>query len=292
MRKVLLSLAVLVVLSATALASPTPWPTALPADTDVNFEGHGVFAQDPLPGLMAVDRATGNPIVGPFNPVTDVLVPQALTDGTELFGVGRINDVARVVDGAILWQPDAGTEMTLSLWNAVSTSSTTAKLGTTWMVQTTFADGAHLSLVADESADYNPSLGASQFDTTDGTFPTVWEGGADVDESVFLELELNNAQSTLLWTMTGAGAFLSASFDSLDVDIIGGWGAAEFAQVLQAHGDVLRLNILSFVEQFGWLYDANANVVAHTSAVPAPGALISLFSGLALLGGFKLRKRS
>jgi hypothetical protein len=275
MKKLFAALVVVLAFTATALPNPA-WDLGLPSGTLVNFEGHGAFDQNPLPTVTAG-------------------VPDPLAVGTELFGIGKIDDVRRVSDLSLLFTPAAGKEMTESFWNAIVATSvqtfSTRNIGTTKhpiidvvdTITSTFNDGARLVLVQDDTADYNPTGGPTLFNQATGNYPTVYTHGVDPGEEVFLDLVLNGGYSTI--SFSAHKGFLSGSFDSNDVVLIGGVGAPQFASVAKGHGEVISLN-------FGrnWLYNANTNVLATT--VPAPAALISLFSGLALLGGYRLRRKS
>jgi hypothetical protein len=270
MKKLFLALAVVFAFTATALPN-TCWDLGLPSHTVVNFQGHGAFDQNPGPN---VDPATG--------------LPLPLTIGTELYGVAKIDNIVRVSDLQLLFTPPAGKEMTLSFWDAIVATSNQILVpdgigGTLDIINSTFNDGARIQIMTDDSADYKITGGPSLFNQATGFYPTVDTLGADPGETLFLDLVLNEGSSTL--TYDSKLGFLSASFNSNEVNILGGCGADQFANAVKGHGDVLTLS-------FGpnWLYNANTNVLMTT--VPAPAALISLVSGLALVGGSRLRRKA
>jgi len=279
MRKLLLCAVMLLAFTATALPSPTCPDLGLPPGTEVNVHGHGVFDQAffleddvtaPIRTRGVIFDSNGRPV--------------ALVPGTELFGVANIEVIDAVGSGNILWTPPAGTEMTLSFWDAFVTSSATVfDSPTTRIIETTYADDALVNLIWEDTSDYNTTAGPLPFDLANGFYPTVYEA-ADPDEMVFLQLSLSNNESTLTWDKVH-NRFLSASFDSTDVKILVGCGADQFASAVGGHGDVFTLNL----GPKDWLYNADTDIQFNT--VPAPTALFSLFSGLALLGGYRLRRK-
>jgi len=271
MRKLLLCAAMLVAMSATALPIVSAPDLGLPMGTEVNVHGHGVFDQKGVELYRGVELDSKG-------------IPTGLEVGTELFGVANIEVIDAVGSGAILWTPPAGTEMTLSFWNAFVTDSyVSSDNGTYREITTDYADNAKVYLIWEDTFDYSTVAGPAGFDTATGHYNTVYEA-ADPDEVVFLELNLNSNESTLTWDEKH-NRFLSASFDSPDVTITGGAGADQFASAVGAHGDVFTLNLGAGK----WLYNADTDIQLNT--IPAPTALFSLFSGLALLGGYRLRRK-
>ncbi len=276
MKRLLVAVALVLALGAVASAAPTCWDLGLPANTLVNFNGDGVFDQT-IPPAQRLDG-----------------FPAALTLGTELFGVAHITAVDSVGPGGVLWTPPAGGEMTLSFWNAVVTSSATVyEDANTLVIASTYADGARMAIIQDDSADYDSTGGPSLFDTATGDYPTVYTlpaGGAaaDPDEMLFLDLSLGSCTSTLTWSKVGGapGALISSTFDSMSVQAIGGCGMPQFDAFVKGHGSVLTLNL----SPGDWFYNADVDIVGLT--IPAPASLISLLTGLVCLGGYGFRKWS
>lgn len=274
MRKLTVAMALCLALAASAAAVPTPWNLGLPDNMEVNFNGDGVFHQT----LPPQHDANGYPL--------------PLLTGMELFGVANITAIDEVGPGTILWTPPAGMEMTLSFWDAVVSSSVIAYDDPNLrIISSTYNDGARLVLVQDDSVDYNSTGGPGPFDTNTGDYPTVYTlppGGAaaDADELVFLDLLLDMNTSSLTWSKVGGapGQFISATFDSLSVTILGGVGASQFQQVIKGHGTVFTLNLTPG----SWLYNADVDVIALT--IPAPASLISVLTGLVCLGGYGIRR--
>ncbi len=271
MRKLLLCAVLLVAISATA--RPTCWDLGLPPGTDVNFNGDGVFDQQgvELPRGVIIRPTDGTPV--------------GLEIGTELFGVAKISEIDAVGTGEVLFTVPAGKDMTFSFWDAtVASSGVVFENSSVVVISNVYNDNAKIAIVQDDSADYSTTGGPSLFNLTTGNYPTVYDP-ADPGEELFLLLGLSNNQSTFTWSKT-SHTLLSASFDSLDVDILGGSGASQFVDALKAHGDTFTLNLGAG----DWLYNADTDI--QFTSVPAPAALLSLFSGLALLGGSRLRRKS
>ena len=270
MRRLIIVPVLIAAMSAAAWAVPVPWDLGLPPSIQVNFNGDGVFDQTPAPALDLGDGFPAAPVIG-----------------TELFGVANISEIDAVGSGDILWTPAAGTEMTLSFWDAVNTGSSRTFVPGALVINATYEDGARLVILQDDSADYDTTGGAVLFNTTNGNYPTVYDP-ADPDELVFLDLLLSSNTSTIVFSTAGGppGSFISGTFDSTNVTILGGVGADQFQNAIKAHGGVFTLNLLPAP----WLYNADTDVILTT--VPAPTALLSLLSGLALLGGVRLRRKA
>jgi len=271
MKRLLLCVALLVAFSATAL--PTCWDLGLPSNTAINFNGDGVFDQQgvELPRGVIIRPTDGTPV--------------GLEVGTELFGVAKVSEIDKVGTGEVLFTVPAGKDMTFSFWDAtVASSSTIFEDNSIVIIKNVYDDNAKIAIVQDDSADYNTTGGPSLFNLTNGNYPTVYDP-ADSGEALFLLLNLSDNESTFTWSKT-SHTLLSASFDSLDVDILGGCGAAQFENALKAHGDTFTLNLGAG----DWLYNADTDI--QFTSVPAPAALLSLFSGLALLGGSRLHRKS
>lgn len=271
----------------------------MPPNTDVNFDGNGVFDQ-------AVPLGA---------PIFDGLGPLGLPVGTELFGTGTISGLAPLANpGGTIWLPgDEGPnfEMTFVFWDAVVSSSQRTWLGTpgssTAILSATYADGARILLVQDTTKDFDDAAGPSAFDLHDGEFPTAYtleDAGYDSDglpdagsdftyaddagETVFLDLLLSTCDSVLMWNpSTGFGA---GSFQALGVEILGGAGASQFMDLLGSDG-------ASFALIWGvgdstiapWLYGADVDI--QLKSIPEPSSLIFLGTGLASLLGYGIRRR-
>lgn len=292
MKKALLLLA-LVGFAAPALAGPA---IVLPAGW-VNFDGNGYFDQT---------------IPGGFDSTGPLPVPI----GAELFGVGTISDVALVSDLAhpVWWPSDVGPnfEMTYTFFDAVVVASwRTVTLDPVHAghvlvdLTTIYSDGARLLFVSDINKDGNSTPGPGPYDLVDGEYPTfytlpgpgsgMFDYATDPGEDLYLDLMLSSNSSLVSWSSwaymmdpTSFG-FLSGHFTGFFVEILGGYGASQFIDSLGPDG-----TSDGFVTEFygppGWAYGADTDVKLH--AVPEPAALMSLCAGLALLGGYALRRRS
>lgn len=265
----------------------------LPNDSTANFDGNGVFTQFPT---------------GSF----DQYGPLPEPAGSQIYGVGTISDVSIAPDyGVTVWQPsDVGPnfEMTFTFWNAVVTSSMRTWTGTPGssnaLLTAEYADGARLLLVSDTSKDFSTAFGPGAFDRVDGEYPTAYtleDAGYDDNgqpdassmftyaddpgEEVFLDLQLNGNSSVLTWSPSAG--FLTGSFISTDVYILGGAGASQFLDMIGADGRAFAL-IYDF-SQTGWMFAADIDIQLTT--VPEPATLIFLGTGLASLIGYKLRRK-
>lgn len=292
MKKALLLLA-LVGFAAPALAGPA---IVLPAGW-VNFDGNGNFDQT-IPGGF---DATG---------------PLPIAIGAEVFGVGTISGVAMVNDlPNPVWLPamvGPNFEMTYSFWDAVVVASgRTIRPDPIHMghilvdLWASYSDEARLVLVSDINKEPATSApGPAPFDLVDGEYPTfytlpglgasMFDYPTDPGESLYLDLMLSENTSLISWGSWAAVnapasfGFLSGSFTGFFVEIMGGYGASQFIDAPGPDGTADAF-ILNF-SPLGWAYGADTDVQLH--AVPEPAALMSLCAGLALLGGYALRRRS
>ena len=291
MRKLLVLVGLCLALLATPAAAAVD--LGLPSNAVANFDGNGVFDQS-IPGSF--DQ---------FGPLPSVV-------GTELFGVGTISGIAIVPQyGVPVWEPsDVGPnfEMTFTFWDAVVTSSARNWTGTpgasTSMLSSEYSDGARVLLVADFSKDFSSTGGPGLFDLADGEYPTAYtledagydsdgapDAGSsftyadDTDEEVFLDLALNGNSSVISWSPTRG--FLSGSFTSSDVEILGGSGASQFTDFVGSDGRAFAL-VFAF-SPTGWAFGADIDIQLTT--IPEPATLIFLGTGLASLVGYKLRRR-
>jgi hypothetical protein len=162
------------------------------------------------------------------------------------------------------------------------------------IITSTFADGARLQVLTDNHADYKATGGPGLYNKATGYYPTVDMLGARPSEDMFLDLQLNDGIMTLSYDKKYG--FLSATFDSNDVVIIGGDGASQFQNAVLDFAGLIKGPgyTASKTKTANWMYNDNTNVLMNTAiaTVPAPGALISLFSGLTLMGGYRLRRKS
>lgn len=293
MKKVLSVMALLMFAAAPALAAPY---VALPNDW-INFDGNGVFIESTAPMF----DATG---------------PLSIPIGGEIFGVGTISGAALLSDlGDPVWLPayiGPTYEMTFSFWDAVVTASgRTVRadpnpthaghiLIDLWAVYT---DEARVVLVSDTSKDFTGAPGPVAFNTVTGYYPTAYEMplGTDPGESLYLDLLLSNNSSLFSWSSWAAvnapasGGFLGGSFTGFYVEINGGYGAAGFMDYPGYDGsaDAFVLNFMPHdytVDPTKWGYGGDTDI--QLQAVPEPAALMSLCAGLALLGGYKIRRKS
>jgi hypothetical protein len=275
----------------------------LPAG-EVNFDGNGYFDQS-VPGSFS-------PLLFTFLDGSQKLfaVPNPIPVGAEVFGVGTISDVALVSDlGSPVWLPaDVGPnfEMTYSFWNAIVSSSGSLPFADPShpgeiivLLTSSYNDNAEVVLVSDTSKDFtNAADPVTSFDLATGDYPTAYTlpaGGAavDPDESLFLDLLLSGNSSVIQWSSWFLGqnpssfGFLGGAFDAAFLEINGGYGAAQFEDFVgpdgTADGFILNFNPL------GWAYGADTDI--QLVSVPEPAAIMSLFAGLALLGGLKLRRK-
>jgi len=277
MRKLLLCAALLIGLTATAL--PSCWDLGLPPNTLIDINSHGAFDQVAPEGSQnfrgVIFGTDGRPV--------------AIENGTEIYGVTNVKVISDAITTDELWEPATDTDMNMSFWGAEVTDSESFTTGTGTNkiihIENNYSD-AHLIITTDDSADYDSTLGPGVFNTATGYYPNVYDP-ADTGETVFLDLLLSDCTGEVLWNYA-SNTFRSGSFTSDQITIVGGCGADQFQQAILAQGNVLRINIGEGL----WLYDANTDVFLQTSNVPAPAALMSLFSGLALLGGYRLRRRS
>jgi len=260
----------------------------LPPATPVNFDGNGVFDQT-VPGAF------------------DNLGPLPVSTGTELFGTGTISDVVIVPNfGTPVWKPsDSGVEMTFVFWDAFVTSSSRTWTGTPGasnaILSADYADGARMLLVTDTTPDFSSTGGPGRFDLANGDYPTAYTLGGggyhqsnlptpstpftlspDAGEEVFLDLSLSGNSSTLTWNPTRG--FLSGAFTSTQVEIMGGTGASQFADMFgSADAFLFRFS------PTGWAFGGDVDVQLTT--VPEPATLIFLGTGLASLIGYRLRRK-
>lgn len=285
-------MAIAVLASTPVLAGPF---IDIPAG-EVNFDGNGEFTQLPIGGF-------------------DASGPMALAIGTELYGVGTASGVAMISDlGTPVWLPaDVGPsfEMTYSFWDAVVSASgrfilpdPSHALDTLVYVTASYASTAKFVFVSDISKDYTAAGGPGAFDTATGDYPTAYTlpaGGSAVDpgESLYLSLDLTENSSVVVWssylaTLGGSplAGFLSGSFSAAFVEITGGYGAGHFLDFPgpDGSGDALVHTWRFSPTAPLWLYGADTDI--QLTAVPEPAALMSLCAGLALLGGYGLRRRS
>jgi hypothetical protein len=272
--------------AAPALAAPY---VALPSGW-INFDGNGSFDQT-IPGTS---DATG---------------PLPIPVGAELFGVGTISGAALMSDlGDPVWLPaDIGPnyEMTFSFWDAVVVASGRSIrpdpnpthagqiLIDLWAV---YSDEARVAMISDTTKDFTGAPGPGSFNTVTGYYPTANELplGTDAGESLYLDLLLYDNSSLISWSSWAAVndpasfGFLGGSFTGFFLEINGGYGATSFMDGLGYDGSADAF-IINF-SPLGWAYGADTDI--QLQAVPEPAALMSLCAGLALLGGYKIRKRS
>lgn len=243
--------------------------------TEINFDGNGVFDQT-IPGSFD--------LLGPLPPAVDTMI----------FGVGTISDIALVSDpGNMVWVPtDVGPnfEMTFSFWNAVVTDSQRTWLGvpglSTAILTAEYADGARILLVSDTSKDFNSTGGPGLFNTSDGTYPTVYTAGVDPDEELFLDLSLSGCSSVITWNP--ALGFSTGSFTANTLEILGGAGASQFMDFAGPDGQGNAAFWLRLPPE-GWTYGADIDI--RLTAVPEPATLIFFGTGLVSLLGYGLRRR-
>lgn len=269
----------------------------LPINTDVNFDGNGVFDQS-VPG--GFDQS--GPLAAPI--------------GAELFGVGSISGVASTdAPAPPLWVPgDVGPnfEMTFVFWDAVVTSSSRNFLNLDAdptlevLLSASYADGARLLLVQDTSADLYLGGGPGLFDLVDGEYPTAytledagydtdgapdadsdWIVANDTDEEVFLDLMLSGNNSQLIWDPDTL-SFTIGTFTSSAVEILGGGGANQFVDMLGPDGSAAGL-ILNFSPAGGWAFGGDMDIQLTT--VPEPATLVFLGTGLVSLLGYGIRRK-
>lgn len=294
MRKLLVCMGLLALFTAPAMAAVN---LGLPINTDVNFDGNGVFDQS-VPG--------GFDALGPL--------PQPV--GAELFGVGTISGVASTdAPSPALWVPgDVGPtfEMTFVFWDAVITSSARNFLNLDAdptlevLLSATYADGARILLVQDFSGDISLAGGPGLFDLVDGEYPTAYtleDAGYDSDgapdagsmftyaddagEEVFLDLLLSGNTSQLIWdpdTLT----FSIGTFTATAAEILGGGGASQFIDFTGPDGAAAGL-ILNFSPTGGWAFGGDMDIQLTT--VPEPATLVFLGTGLVSLLGYGIRRK-
>ena len=281
----------------------------LPPETDVNFDGNGVFSQAPIPGFeVIVDPVSGNPY----------LYPKVSTVGTELFGTGTISGVATVANpGLAIWTPGMvgpNFEMTFVFWDAVTTSSVRNIIDIDAdgvgeaIISGGYQDGARLMLVQDTSGDFSSAAGPGSFDLVDGEYATAYtledagydsvgapDAGSmfnvadDAGEEVFLDLYLSHNTSSLTWdpNKVGGAGFINGTFNSLSVEILGGTGAGQFTDLLGPDGAAAAL-ILTF-SPTGWTFGGDVDIQLTT--VPEPATLVFLGTGLVSLLGYGIRRK-
>jgi hypothetical protein len=273
----------------------------LPIDTDVNFDGNGVFDQSVQGGFDGS---------GPLPP----------TQGTELFGAGTITDVASLdAPGTYLWwATDEGPnfEMTFVFWDAVVDTSgrsfvnRDADATLEVLLTVSYYDGARILLVQDtdtasDTSAFDSSPGPGMFDLQDGEYPTAytledagynsdglpdatsdWTIADDAHEEVFLDLMLSGNTSALWWD-PDTGQFVSGEFNSVTVEILGGSGASQFSDYIGPDGSAAAL-ILTF-NPTGWAFGGDIDIQLTT--IPEPATLIFLGTGLAGLFGYGIRRK-
>lgn len=289
MKKLLVCIGLLLALTAApAMAAVN---LGLPNETDVNFDGNGVFDQSIAGGFDAV-----GPLPAPV--------------GAELFGTGTISGVALLSDlGTPVWLPgDVGPnfEMTFVFWDAVVVSSARTILPNGDVLLTaTYSDTARILLVQDSTADFSSLSGPGAFDLQDGEYPTAYtleDAGYDSDglpdagsmftyaddagEEVFLDLELSGNTSTLIWR-PALGNFTGGAFSATWVEILGGSGVSQFTDLIGPDGSADAF-IITF-SPVGWAFGGDVDIQLTT--IPEPATLIFLGTGLVSLVGYRMRRK-
>jgi len=268
----------------------------LPINTDVNFDGNGVFDQSVTGGFDG-----SGPLPAPV--------------GAELFGTGTISGVASLAEpGTPLWEPsDVGPnfEMTFVFWDAVVTSSARnfinldADATLEVLLSASYADGARILLVQDTTKDFSSAGGPGLFDLVDGEYPTAYtledagynsdgapDAGSsfvvadDAGEEVFLDLLLSGNNSQLIWD-PDTGTFTIGTFTSTAAEILGGGGANQFSDFVGPDGEAAAL-ILTF-SPTGWAFGGDVDIQLTT--VPEPATLVFLGTGLVSLLGYGIRRK-
>ena len=145
-----------------------------------------------------------------------------------------------------------------------------------------------------------------QFDTNDGTYPTVYtleDTGYNTDglpdpgfdplhvapdpgEEVFLDLALSGNSSVL--TFDPSVGFKGGSFSSTSVEILGGSGASQFNDFFGPEGQADAF-ILRFTPTNGWAFGGDIDI--QLTSIPEPSTLIFFGTGLASLIGYSFRRR-
>jgi len=269
----------------------------LPINTDVNFDGNGVFDQSVAGGFDG-----SGPLPAPV--------------GAELFGMGTISGVASLAEpGTPLWEPgDVGPnfEMTFVFWDAVVTSSARSFINLDAdatlevLLSASYADGARILLVQDTTKDFNSAGGPGLFDLVDGEYPTAYtleDAGYDSDgapdagssfvvaddagEEVFLDLMLSGNNSQLTWD-PDTGTFTIGTFTSTAAEILGGGGANQFNDFIAGPDGEAAALILTF-SPTGWAFGGDVDIQLTT--VPEPATLVFLGTGLVSLLGYGIRRK-
>lgn len=270
MRKLLVLVGLCVLFFATpALATVN---LGLPGDTAVNFDGNGVFSQ-----------------TKPFTFDDDGPLPQE--KGSQLFGVGTISDIALESNLAqpIFEPDDAGVRMTFVFWNAVVDHSERAISDNVKatkdepedvFINTQYNDGARM-LIVTHTNNGTISGGPELFNLQTGEFPGAFTIG-EPGQEVFLDMSLSKNTSNITWSPVNG--FTNGAFNSENVEILGGTGASQFADIPgKAQAFMFKFS------PTGWAFGGDVDVQLQT--VPEPATLIFLGTGLVSLIGYRLRRK-
>ncbi len=270
MKKLLVCMGLLALFAAPGMAAVN---LGLPLETEVNFDGNGVFDQS-IPGGFDAQGPLPAPI------------------GAVLFGAGTISGIASTAaPGTPLWRPeDVGPNfgMTFTFWNAVVTSSARNFLDMDGdgslesLLTATYADGARLLLIEQPNVAFDSTGGPGLFNLATGEYPTAYEIG----DEIFLDLSLSGNTSTLIWD-PDTSRFIVGTFTSTAVNILGGSGASQFQTFTGADGRASSI-ILTF-NPTGWAFGGDVNIQLTT--IPEPATLVFLGTGLVSLLGYGIRRR-